>query len=180
MNVPVNASVQRTRRRLASVLAGAMLVATPIAVTAPASAAPTGTQAQQQGPSAAADDDLSRSEYRRPIHRRTNEIRANRDLATLPYQACLNQKAQQWAVHLARTRTFEHQALGPVLDDCNLNLAGENIARGYATGQAAVQGWWQSPPHRDNLLEPRYRMIGVGAADGPDGWVAVQVFGRAG
>ena len=40
--------------------------------------------------------------------------------------------------------------------------AGENIARGYATPQAVVNGWMNSSGHRANILNASYTQIGVG------------------
>ena len=40
--------------------------------------------------------------------------------------------------------------------------AGENIARGYATPQAVVNGWMNSSGHRANILNAGYTQIGVG------------------
>jgi uncharacterized protein YkwD len=56
---------------------------------------------------------------------------------------------------------------------------GENAFCGYVTPEAAIQGWMNSPGHRDNLLDPGWREIGLGYyrrdSDGR-GYVA-QVFG---
>ncbi len=40
--------------------------------------------------------------------------------------------------------------------------AGENIARGYSTPQAVVNGWMNSSGHRANILNPSFTKIGVG------------------
>ena len=40
--------------------------------------------------------------------------------------------------------------------------AGENIARGYASPQAVVDGWMNSSGHRANILNASYTQIGVG------------------
>ncbi|MBD3881758.1 T9SS type A sorting domain-containing protein [Phormidium tenue FACHB-886] len=40
--------------------------------------------------------------------------------------------------------------------------AGENIAAGYATAEAVVEGWMNSPGHRANILFPNVKEIGVG------------------
>lgn len=40
--------------------------------------------------------------------------------------------------------------------------AGENIAKGYATPQAVVNGWMNSSGHRANILNASYQQIGVG------------------
>ncbi len=41
-------------------------------------------------------------------------------------------------------------------------LAGENIAYGYSTPQAVVNGWMNSEGHRKNILNPGFTQIGVG------------------
>ncbi len=47
------------------------------------------------------------------------------------------------------------------------SYAGENIAMGYATPQAVMDGWMNSPGHRVNILNANYPQIGVGyVADG--------------
>ncbi len=40
--------------------------------------------------------------------------------------------------------------------------AGENIAMGYRTPAAVVEGWMNSPGHRANILNANYTKIGVG------------------
>jgi uncharacterized protein YkwD len=44
--------------------------------------------------------------------------------------------------------------------------AGENIARGYTTPKAVVDGWMNSPGHRANILNSSFTEIGVGYASG--------------
>jgi len=43
---------------------------------------------------------------------------------------------------------------------------GENIGAGYTTPADVVNGWMNSPGHRDNLLNSKYREIGVGHSTG--------------
>ncbi|NEP07952.1 MAG: CAP domain-containing protein, partial [Okeania sp. SIO4D6] len=38
----------------------------------------------------------------------------------------------------------------------------ENIAVGYLTPEAVVEGWMNSPGHRANILDPNLQEIGVG------------------
>lgn len=40
--------------------------------------------------------------------------------------------------------------------------AGENIAYGYATPEAVMNAWMDSPGHRMNILTPEYSYIGIG------------------
>ncbi len=44
------------------------------------------------------------------------------------------------------------------------NQCGENIAAGYSTPQAVVNGWMNSPGHRANILHTSFCDIGVGYA----------------
>ncbi len=44
--------------------------------------------------------------------------------------------------------------------------AAENIAAGYLTARDVVQGWYNSPGHRQNMLNCDLREIGVAYADG--------------
>lgn len=57
---------------------------------------------------------------------------------------------------------------------------GENIAAGQRTAEAVVKAWFESPGHRENMLDPDYTVCGVGSANVADGsvWWCV-VFARA-
>jgi uncharacterized protein YkwD len=60
--------------------------------------------------------------------------------------------------------------------------SGENIAMGYSTPEAVVEGWMDSPGHRRNILDCTSVAIGVGAADSGDagrGIYWTQMFGRS-
>jgi hypothetical protein len=59
--------------------------------------------------------------------------------------------------------------------------AGENLARDFSTPEAVVSAWMASPSHRENLLNPKYKEIGVSVVDGTLGGtqttLVVQHFG---
>lgn len=62
-------------------------------------------------------------------------------------------------------------------------VVGENLAMGDFSDDAdLVQGWMDSPGHRDNILNERFTEIGVavrkGEFEGREIWMAVQIFGR--
>ena len=66
---------------------------------------------------------------------------------------------------------------------------GENIAWGsgsYSTPGSIVNQWMHSPPHRQNILNRRFREIGIGIAQGtpesgyPDGATYTTDFGARG
>ena len=58
-----------------------------------------------------------------------------------------------------------------------LSITGENVARAD-TLLRAHRALWGSPSHRGNLLHPRFKQVGIGIAQSPEGtiWVC-QVFG---
>lgn len=45
---------------------------------------------------------------------------------------------------------------------------GENLAAGFDTEQATIDGWMASPPHRENMLDPAFSEVGFGYANNPD------------
>ena len=60
-------------------------------------------------------------------------------------------------------------------------FAGENLARDFSNATDAVNAWMNSPTHRDNLLNPKYKEIGIGVVEGDlagsDTTIIVQFFG---
>ena len=52
--------------------------------------------------------------------------------------------------------------------------AGENIAMGYKTPEAVVDGWMNSSGHRANILNSSFTKIGVGYVK--DGHYWTQIF----
>lgn len=61
--------------------------------------------------------------------------------------------------------------------------AGENLARDFSNPADVVKAWLASPTHRQNLLDDRYRDIGVAVMDGTINGVettlVVQMFGSS-
>ncbi len=59
--------------------------------------------------------------------------------------------------------------------------AGENLARDFPDASSAVTAWMNSPSHRENMLSPNYKDIGVGVVEGSllgvDTTLIVQFFG---
>jgi len=118
--------------------------------------------------------------YEADVVTATNKERTSRSLTALTTQACVNQYANTHAARMASEKRMYHQELGPILKACKLNGVGENVAYGYSSGTAVTAGWMGSTGHRQNILNPDYRQLGVGAAQDADGhWYAAQVFGYA-
>ena len=59
--------------------------------------------------------------------------------------------------------------------------AGENLARDFSNSRDIVTAWMASPTHKKNLLDPRYKDIGVAVLDGylngVETTLVVQMFG---
>lgn len=59
--------------------------------------------------------------------------------------------------------------------------AGENLARDFTDASSAVDAWMNSPTHRENILNPKYKEIGIGVVEGDlagvDTTIIVQFFG---
>lgn len=58
-------------------------------------------------------------------------------------------------------------------------MFGENIAMGYGTPAAVMQGWMNSDGHKKNILNSSFRSIGVGCIVTTKGVYWVQCFGNA-
>lgn len=58
-------------------------------------------------------------------------------------------------------------------------IYGENIARGpHASGEEFLAHWMDSEGHKENILNPQYKTIGVGFTCTEQGDTAVQLFGK--
>jgi uncharacterized protein YkwD len=106
-----------------------------------------------------------------------NAERAKAGLRPLAMIGCADNYANSWAATMARTGTFAHQSLGPILSACSARGAGENIAYGSVTADAMMTMWMNSPGHRANILNGAYTHIGIGAVKAANGrWYGVQDF----
>ena len=113
------------------------------------------------------------------VHTATNLVRLDYDLVQLRKKGCVDRFANRQAKKMAAEDDMFHQDLSKILDACGLSLVGENVAFGYTKAGAVLKAWMASPGHRANILEPRYRQLGVGARKSDDGvWYVAQVFGR--
>lgn len=118
--------------------------------------------------------------YSRSAITSTNAHRVKRKRLRLSTQTCLERKALSHAKKMAKQRRMFHQDLGKVLRECGLSMVAENVAYGYPTGTSVVNdGWMKSPGHRANILQPKYRLVGVAARKAGSTWYVAQVFGRS-
>jgi uncharacterized protein YkwD len=110
-----------------------------------------------------------------------NQHRAARGLVALGGSASLTNAAVWKARHMAAYGYMTHNDPAPPIarttqqrfEACGYPVFtagwGENIAYGYATPAAVMQGWLSSPGHRANIENPGFRTLGVGAAASASG-----------
>lgn len=134
------------------------------------------------------------SELEAQIAEGANAFRRQNGLHDLAPNDTLAGEARSFAVYLARTGQFSHEADGrsPLARAVAAGYAycevAENLARIEVDGARVARlsdlfmtGWEHSPGHRRNLLDDKVTETGIGVArppGRPDTYVAVQVFGR--
>lgn len=110
-----------------------------------------------------------RNEYINEVLRLVNIERASAGLNPLTLDTRLCTAAQKRAVEISTQTDIQHTrpngaSCFTVLDEMNIPYfyAAENIAGGYLTPEAVVQGWMNSEDHRVNILDPYFNKIGIG------------------
>ena len=103
-----------------------------------------------------------------------NAERARRGAVPLTENAQLQKAAEGQSLDMATRKFFEHRNPDGVEPAARIVragyppiLIGENLAWGEdwrSTPAEIMKGWMGSPGHRDNMLEGRYREIGIGLA----------------
>jgi uncharacterized protein YkwD len=113
-----------------------------------------------------------------------NEARTTRSIDALTYNDKLDQAAEAHAVWMAENQTMSHEGKGGSKPADRVNdtgyswrTAGENIAMGYNSPTAVMDGWMHSKGHRRNILSDSYEEVGIAAARGKNNRIYwVQVF----
>lgn len=107
--------------------------------------------------------------FEQEVIRLVNEIRTENGLRPLTYDWELSRVARYKSQDMKDNKYFSHTS--PVYGSplqmmksfgISYRSAGENIAKGYATPEAVVEGWMNSPGHRANILNLSFTHIGVG------------------
>uniref|UniRef100_A0A7C4XI66 CAP domain-containing protein n=1 Tax=candidate division WWE3 bacterium TaxID=2053526 RepID=A0A7C4XI66_UNCKA len=119
----------------------------------------------------------------------SNAERANNHLSVLSENEALDLAAQKKLNDMFTNNYWDHT--GPKGETAwdfisgsgyQYLLAGENLARGFSNSNDAVKAWMNSPTHRANILNNRYKEIGIAAGTGKINGnvttVIVQLFGE--
>ncbi|MBQ8508878.1 MAG: SafA/ExsA family spore coat assembly protein [Clostridia bacterium] len=113
--------------------------------------------------------DSSVAAYEQQVVNLVNKIRADYGLSPLKHNWELSRVARYKSQDMRDNGYFSHTSPtygSPFTMIRNFGIsyrsAGENIARGYATPEAVVNGWMNSSGHRANILNASFTEIGVG------------------
>lgn len=129
---------------------------------------------------------LSLSPDEQTILERTNKARAEHHLRPLTVDGTLLGVARAHSANMARHDEMAHKLDGKTPDrrvsdaGYNYRSMGENVAYGYGPHTVAdiFDGWMKSPHHRENILNGKFRELGVGVARNEKGKIYyTQVFG---
>ena len=111
-------------------------------------------------------NDTAVTDYEAAVVRLVNEIRRKNGLGELQSNWQLARVARYKSQDMHDKNYFSHQSPtygSPFEMIRNFNIsyrtAGENIAKGYRTPQAVVDGWMNSEGHRANILNASFRVI---------------------
>ena len=118
--------------------------------------------------------DTSVTSYEEQVVDLVNEVRVQNGLQKLSANWQLSRVARYKSQDMHDKKYFSHTSptYGSPFDmiksfNITYRSAGENIAQGYKTPQAVMNGWMNSSGHRANILNASYTEIGVGyVADG--------------
>ena len=117
------------------------------------------------------------SDYEEEVVELVNEIRKEYDLSPLKLNTELSAVARTKSADMREKGYFSHTSptYGSPFDmmksfGIKYKTAGENIAMGYKTPQAVVDGWMNSKGHRANILNSSFTEIGVGYVENGNYW----------
>lgn len=106
-----------------------------------------------------------------------NQQRAAHGLGALTLSTTLSNGARLKSQDLQKNHYFDHNSptYGSPFDmmrslGITYGSAGENIAMGYSSAEAVVTAWMNSPSHRANILDARFKQIGVGYVSNGGYW----------
>lgn len=92
---------------------------------------------------------------------RLNDLRAAHGLHSLSIDPALTDVARQWAAQMASVNQISHRRDLTSVAPSNWLVLGENVGAGPAV-DAVHDALVASPSHLANLVDPRFRQVGVG------------------
>jgi uncharacterized protein YkwD len=129
------------------------------------------------------------AEIEAQIQQQINAIRQEQGLTPLQPNDRLAEVARRYSQRMAEQEFFSHTAPEGDTPDQRVRsagivyvLVGENLFKGTNVPQpveAAVEGWMDSPGHRQNILRSGYRETGIGVWRQGETYYVTQLFLRS-
>ncbi len=120
------------------------------------------------------EDDYSediRSQVEQMVYDLTNSARVRNGLEPLSWSSSAGQAARKHSINMSAANFFSHtdpslRSPGDRLnaEGISYQKCGENIIAGYGSAILSCHGWYNSEGHRKNLLNTKFRYLGVGFA----------------
>ena len=120
---------------------------------------------------------VTREVLRNSVVQLTNVARASKGCRPLKQNSRLELAAQRHANDMANKNYFSHDSIDGtpwwkvIMRAGYKDPAGQNIARGFSSPRALVKAWLNSPLHRKNIMNCKFRTIGIGFNTNGDYWV---------
>ena len=101
--------------------------------------------------------------------------RAAAGVAELDISECLEDQAQGHADWMSDTGRMTHNGWELRLRNCGHRRGGsENVGLHHYSAQSAMyhnpKGWMNSPGHKRNILDPKWRTVGIGYSEERGAW----------
>lgn len=175
------------------VLGGIVCILAGLPLALPAQARPKAPAEVQLVPWWTASDYPGEAAIEEAIFRETNEQRVRAGRSPLQADAALQVAARQHSLEMLELDYFDHTSprrewaepfQRAYLAGCWEAQIGENIAKNYSDrGRTAeeivstfMEGWMESPKHRENILRPEFTHLGVGVVQRRGWYCGTQVF----
>lgn len=127
------------------------------------------------------NSNISVSAYAQEVLNLVNKERSANGLSPLSFDTKVQKAADTRAEEIKKS--FSHtrpdgKAFSTALTEAgaSFNGAGENIAIGQKTPEEVVSAWMNSSGHRANILNSKYRYIGIGCVKSGSGYAWTQLF----
>lgn len=148
------------------------------------------TRTARTTPAPAAAPAPASSGYAESIVAAMNRERAAHGLGPLKLESRLSLAAEDRVEDMMRKRYFDHVSPDGVnpftwvrARGYRYRLIGENLALGYRSSHSVVNGWMNSPGHRENILQSGFDEVGIAFVNespqrGYRGLLVVALYGR--
>ena len=92
------------------------------------------------------------------------EVRENAELSAAAEAKARNMFEENYWAHFAPSGKSPWDFIKA--SGYRFTYAGENLAKNFNASEDVVTAWMNSPSHRDNIVNPKYREIGIAVEDG--------------